>query len=89
MRILAVTRHGCREEVTLRVVSPGSALMGTQTDLIVIDPEILHSPSEHEREMILDWIDLIRCRLVPGNPPQVIGGESYARIPEIDAAPAH
>lgn len=70
MRILAVTPHGCREEVTLKVVSPCSALMGTQVDLIVIDPTILDSPSEAERELILDWIERMRCRLVP--PPRLM-----------------
>lgn len=73
MRILAVTRHGCKEEVTLHTVSPWSAVMGLQVDLIVIDPGALDTLSETERKDMAEWVEFLRLKLVPGANLKVIG----------------
>jgi hypothetical protein len=66
MRILAVTR----EKVNVDVVSPGSALTFTGVDMIVIDPKTVENLSHDERDAMIDWLDTIRCRLMPVAKPR-------------------
>jgi len=63
--IRIVEDHGVHPDI--KYISPGSALMGSQFNKIVLDDVYGDSESSQQDDKIKDWLDYsVRCRLAPG-----------------------